>query len=65
MNWDQLEGKWKELKGKARSKWGKLTDDDLENVAGKKDVLLGRIQQRYGYKRDQAEKEVDAWLKGL
>jgi uncharacterized protein YjbJ (UPF0337 family) len=65
MNWDQIEGKWKEIKGKARTKWGKLTDDDLENVAGKKDVLLGRLQQRYGYKRDQAEKEVDTWMKDL
>ena len=65
MNWDQIEGKWKELKGKARTKWGKLTDDDLENVSGKKDMLMGRLQQRYGYKRDEAEKEVDAWIKGL
>jgi uncharacterized protein YjbJ (UPF0337 family) len=65
MNWQQIEGKWKELKGKARSKWGKLTDDDLENVAGKKDMLMGRLEQRYGYKRDEAEKEVDAWIKGL
>jgi uncharacterized protein YjbJ (UPF0337 family) len=62
MDWNQVEGKWRELKGKVRSKWGKLTDDDLENVAGKKDALLGRLQQRYGYKRDQAEKEVDAWI---
>ena len=65
MNWEQLEGKWKELKGKARSKWGKLTDDDLDTVAGKKDMLLGRLQQRYGYKRDQAEKEVDTWIKEI
>jgi uncharacterized protein YjbJ (UPF0337 family) len=65
MNWDQIEGKWKELKGQARSKWGKLTDDDLENAAGKKDVLVGRLQQRYGYKRDQAEKELDTWVKDL
>jgi uncharacterized protein YjbJ (UPF0337 family) len=65
MNWDQIEGKWKQLKGQARSKWGKLTDDDLENAAGKKDVLVGRLQQRYGYKRDQAEKELDTWIKDL
>ena len=65
MNWEQIEGKWKELKGQARTKWGKLTDDDLENVAGKKDMLLGRLQQRYGYKRDEAEKELDTWIKGL
>ena len=62
MNWDQVEGNWKELKGKIRSKWAKLTDDDLENIAGKKDVLLGRLQQHYGFKKDEAEKQVDAFL---
>jgi len=62
MNWDLVEGKWKELKGSIRSKWGKLTDDDLEAVAGKKDQLVGRIQQRYGLQRDEAETEVDSWL---
>jgi uncharacterized protein YjbJ (UPF0337 family) len=65
MDWNQVEGKWREIKGKVRSKWGKLTDDDLETVAGKKDALLGRLQQRYGYKRDQAEKEVDSWINTL
>ena len=65
MNWDQLQGKWKELKGKARSKWAKLTDDDLETISGKKDMLLGRLQQRYGMKRDDAEREVDAWIEKL
>jgi uncharacterized protein YjbJ (UPF0337 family) len=62
MNWDTVEGNWKELKGKIRSKWAKLTDDDLENIAGKKDVLLGRLQQHYGFKKDEAEKQVDAFL---
>ena len=65
MDWNQVEGKWREIKGKVRSKWGKLTDDDLDVVAGKKDALLGRLQQRYGYKRDQAEKEVDTWINEL
>jgi uncharacterized protein YjbJ (UPF0337 family) len=65
MNWDQIEGKWAEFKGKARSKWGKLTDDDLENVAGKKDALLGRLQQRYGMKKEAAERELDAWLRDV
>jgi len=65
MNWDQLEGKWKELKGKARSKWGKLTDDDLESIRGKRDMLMGRLQQRYGMKRDAAEREVDDWITKL
>jgi uncharacterized protein YjbJ (UPF0337 family) len=65
MNWDSIQGNWKELKGKVRSKWAKLTDDDLENIAGKKDVLLGRLQQRYGFKRDQAERELDDFLNGI
>jgi len=65
MNWNLVEGKWKELKGMARAKWGKLTDDDLETVAGKKDELIGRIQQRYGMKKDAAEAEVDGWLNNI
>jgi uncharacterized protein YjbJ (UPF0337 family) len=59
MNWDQIEGNWKKFKGKVKQQWGKLTDDDLDQVSGKKDELVGRIQERYGYERDQAEKEVD------
>ena len=62
MNWDTIEGNWKELKGKIRSKWGKLTDDDLERIAGKKDALLGRLQQRYGMKKDEAERQLDELL---
>ena len=65
MNWDQLKGEWLEAKGKLRSKWGKLTDDDLEQISGKKDVLIGRLQQRYGWKKDQAERDVDDYLKKL
>jgi uncharacterized protein YjbJ (UPF0337 family) len=65
MNWDQIKGEWKEAKGKLRSKWAKLTDDDVENIAGKKDVLIGRLQQRYGWKKDQAERDVDDYLKTL
>ena len=61
MNWDRIEGNWKQFKGKARSKWGKLTDDDLEMAKGKRDVLVGRLQERYGMKKDQAEREVDDW----
>jgi uncharacterized protein YjbJ (UPF0337 family) len=62
MNWDQISGNWKEMKGKLRSKWAKLTDDDLENIAGKKDVLLGRLQQRYGFHKNRAEREIDDFL---
>jgi uncharacterized protein YjbJ (UPF0337 family) len=65
MNWDLMEGQWKEFKGKVRSQWGKLTDDDVEAVAGKKDQLIGRLQQRYGIKRDEAESEIDAWIKNF
>jgi uncharacterized protein YjbJ (UPF0337 family) len=65
MNWDQVEGNWKALKGKIRSKWGKLTDDDLENIAGKRDTLVGRLQQHYGMKKDEAERELDAFLKNV
>ena len=48
MNWDQIEGNWKQVKGKFREKWGKLTDDDLDVVAGKRDQLLGKLQEKYG-----------------
>lgn len=63
MNWDTIEGKWRQVKGQVRSKWGKLTDDDVELIGGKKDTLVGRIQERYGMQRDQAEREVDDWMK--
>jgi uncharacterized protein YjbJ (UPF0337 family) len=65
MNWDQIEGHWKEFKGTVRSKWGKLTDDDLDVIGGKRDVFLGRLQQRYGMKKDEAERELDVWLKAV
>ena len=61
MNSDQFEGQWKQLKGKVKQRWGKLTDDDLTSLSGKKDELVGRIQQRYGITREQAEKEADEW----
>ena len=63
MNWDRVEGNWKEFKGKVRQKWGKLTDNDLEVVKGKRTELAGRLQQRYGYQKDQAEREIDTWLR--
>jgi len=59
MNWDQMEGKWKQAKGVVKQKWGKLTDDDLDVIAGKKDELVGKIQERYGITREEAKKEVD------
>jgi uncharacterized protein YjbJ (UPF0337 family) len=65
MNWDQIEGQWHQVKGTLKSKWGKLTDDDVKNVAGKKDVLLGKLQARYGIVKDEAEKQVDEWVAKL
>jgi uncharacterized protein YjbJ (UPF0337 family) len=65
MNWDQIEGRWKELKGKIREKFSKLTDDDLDTIGGKKDQLVGRLQQRYGYGKEQAEREADEAMRGL
>ena len=59
MNKDQVEGNWKQLSGKVKEKWGKLTDDDLTQIAGKKDQLVGRIQERYGIKKEEAQKQLD------
>jgi uncharacterized protein YjbJ (UPF0337 family) len=65
MNWDQIEGKWKQFTGAARERWGKLTDNDWEMIAGKKDQLVGRIQERYGVAREEAEKQADEWSRAL
>ncbi len=65
MNWDHIKGNWKQVTGKLKQKWGKLTDDDLTLVAGKRDELLGRIQERYGYAKDRAEREVDDFIRTL
>jgi uncharacterized protein YjbJ (UPF0337 family) len=65
MNWDRIAGSWKQFSGKVKEKWGKLTDDDLTAVAGKRDQLAGRLQQRYGYGKDQAEREVDEFANSL
>jgi uncharacterized protein YjbJ (UPF0337 family) len=61
MNWDQLAGNWKQMKGAAKQRWAKLTDDDMTNLSGKRDELVGKIQERYGVTREQAQKEVDEW----
>lgn len=61
MNTDQWEGKWKQLKGSVKQRWGKLTDDDVTALSGKKDELIGKLQERYGITREQAQKEVDDW----
>src|ERR1044072_3170849 len=61
MDWNRVEGNWKQMKGKVKEQWGKLTDDDLDVVAGKRDQLEGRIQERYGYEKDRVKKEDDDW----
>ena len=65
MDWNRVEGNWKEVKGKVKEKWGKLTDDDLTAINGQRDQLEGRLQQRYGYAKDQARKDVDSWFSTL
>jgi len=65
MNWDQLEGKWKQYSGKAKEKWGKLTDDDLDVIRGRRDQLIGKIQERYGIVRQEAEKQVDEFAQAF
>lgn len=61
MNWDTIEGNWKQFRGKVEQKWGELTDDDLDVIDGKRTELIGRIQERYGKTREAAEREVREW----
>jgi uncharacterized protein YjbJ (UPF0337 family) len=63
MNWDQVEGKWKQASGKVKEKWGKLTDDDLAMINGQRQQLVGRIQERYGIAKDEAEKQVEEFAR--
>jgi len=65
MNWDRIEGNWKQFKGNVKVQWGKLTDDQLDVIAGKRDSLAGRIQETYGISRDEAEKQLAAWANSL
>ncbi len=65
MNMDQIKGDWKQLQGKVKAQWGKLTEDDMTTVEGKRDELAGRIQERYGLAKEQAEKELDDFCKTL
>ena len=62
MDWDRIEGNWKQFTGKVKEQWGKLTDDELTQINGNREQLEGRIQSRYGYAKDQARQEVDNWL---
>ena len=63
MNWDQIEGSWKQMKGSIKQQWGKLTDDDLDVIAGQQDKLVGKLQERYGYAKEDAQKRADEWVK--
>jgi uncharacterized protein YjbJ (UPF0337 family) len=63
MNWDRVEGNWKQVKGTVQQKWGKLTSDDLDVIKGKRTELAGRLQERYGIAQDEAERQIEAWLK--
>lgn len=62
MNWDIVKGQWKQLSGKVREHWGKLTHDDLDQIDGNREQLVGKLQERYGYLRAEAEAEIDAWM---
>lgn len=61
MNWDRVQGNWKQLKGKVQEQWGQLTDDDFDKIEGRREQLVGRIQERYGIAKDEAERQVDSW----
>ena len=63
--WDQLEGQWKQFRGAVRETWGKLTDDDFEQVKGNREQLVGRIQERYGIAKEDANRQVDEWAHGM
>ncbi len=65
MNWDRIEGNWKQFKGNVKEQWGKLTDDQINVIAGKRAQLAGRIQETYGITVDETEKQIAAWQKGI
>jgi len=65
MNWDTVEGSWKQMAGKAKAKWGDITGDEWTSISGRRDEVVGLVQKRYGHARDVAEREVDEWFRGL
>lgn len=65
MNWNIVEGNWKQFKGRAQQKWGKLTDDELDRIGGRKEELAGKLQEAYGHSADEAERELNEWLDDL
>lgn len=64
MDWDRIQGNWKQFTGKVKEQWGKLTDDDLMQINGSREKLEGKIQERYGYSKDKAREELDRWTGG-
>jgi uncharacterized protein YjbJ (UPF0337 family) len=65
MNWDEVKGNWTQLKGKAKTRWGEITDDRWTQIEGRRDQMVGVIQEEYGRTREEAEREVDEWQRGL
>jgi len=65
MNWDQVEGKWKQMKGSVKEKFGKMTDDDLQMIEGNRDKFVGKLQERYGYAREEAQRRADEWATAI
>ncbi|MGH8615935.1 MAG: CsbD family protein [Gammaproteobacteria bacterium] len=65
MNWEQVQGHWKLLKGTVKQKWDNLTEEEIDMVEGKREELIGRLEVKYGYTKEKAEAEVDAWAKNL
>ena len=61
MDWNRVEGNWKQVKGKVREQWGRLTDDDLDEINGRREQLEGKLQERYGYEKDRIRRDVDTW----
>ncbi len=65
MNWDQIEGKWRQIQGQAKQRWGKLTDDEVARLSGNRDELVGRLQELYGISKEEADKQVAGWQQNL
>ncbi len=65
MNWDRVQGNWKQFKGRVKQQWGKLTDDNLDVIDGHRDMLAGKIQESYGISKDEAERQINAWERSM
>jgi uncharacterized protein YjbJ (UPF0337 family) len=65
MNWDQMQGKWTQFRGQAKERWGEFTDDDLDGIGGQRDQFVGRLQERYGMAKEDAEREADDFVRGV